>query len=69
MLAETLDAKLFEVGDLVQLKSSGPMMTVERVFDDKCASGGAFVNVHCIWFDHESTLCSGKFPAASLRKN
>lgn len=41
----------FQVGDTVQLKSGGPIMTVEK------ASKG---EVTCVWFD-EKNQCQSKF--------
>jgi uncharacterized protein YodC (DUF2158 family) len=50
----------FKVGDIVQLKSGGPEMTVERV-----SSAGK--NVYwCQWFAGRK-LESGQFPADSLK--
>jgi uncharacterized protein YodC (DUF2158 family) len=48
----------FNVGDVVQLKSSGPLMTVESIDDD---------GVHnCTWFQ-ERELKKGHFPEATLK--
>lgn len=46
----------FNVGDKVQLKSGGPVMTVESV-----SSG----NVTCLWFAGSESKCQA-FPAATL---
>jgi len=46
----------FKVGDLVQLKSEGPVMTVEKLFDGSC---------RCQWFGGRK-LEGGIFPFDSL---
>lgn len=48
-------------GDIVQLKSGGPHMTVQEV-DDK--SNEAF----CRWFDSTNTLKDAEFPTHMLKK-
>jgi uncharacterized protein YodC (DUF2158 family) len=55
------DSTEFQPGDIVQLKSGGPRMTVEH-FDP--GSGNEY---ECQWFDG-GALQSGFFPAASLVK-
>lgn len=47
----------FNVGDVVRLKSGGPKMTVDDVFQEG--------NMRCQWFAG-SKLEYGVFPAASL---
>lgn len=49
---------LFEVGKIVKLKSGGPEMTVEKVFEDRDT-------YRCQWFAGKK-LESGVFPADSL---
>jgi uncharacterized protein YodC (DUF2158 family) len=52
----------FKVGDVVQLKTGGPLMTVidpGRTVDGK-------VVVRCAWFD-ERKPCSNVFPADTLK--
>lgn len=52
----------FVAGDQVQLKSGGPVMTVERVDDS---------NVICIWFQGKSpneSVAKEKFPSVVLNK-
>jgi uncharacterized protein YodC (DUF2158 family) len=47
----------FNVGDTVQLKSGGPIMTVEELGSDNY--------VCCLWFE-KSKMERGNFPAATL---
>ncbi|NWJ65335.1 DUF2158 domain-containing protein [Vibrio parahaemolyticus] len=49
---------MFEVGDVVTLKSGSPEMTVVGL-----DFGG---NLICNWFDSKQELKSGSFPSASL---
>jgi uncharacterized protein YodC (DUF2158 family) len=49
-------ADSFKVGDVVQLKSGGPMMTVEEVEER---------TVFCIWFD-KTERKAGRFNPATL---
>lgn len=51
---------VLEIGDVVQLKSGGPQMTVEGVSSDKS-------RVSCIWFSDESVKKDG-FQTQSLQK-
>jgi uncharacterized protein YodC (DUF2158 family) len=48
----------FKVGDVVQLKSGGPRMTIMRVED-----GGYYF---CKWFDNKGAIGQGEFPGAAL---
>lgn len=48
----------FKVGDIVQLKSGGPPMTVKALDGD---------DVICMWFEGKRTL-DGRFPAETLGK-
>ncbi len=54
------NTKTFKVGDIVQLKSGGPKMTV---YNPDTLSG----EVYCQWFAG-SKLDSGEFPKDSLIK-
>ena len=56
-----MEAKVFKTGDVVQLKSGGPKMTVKQY--TALASGGS--NVRCQWFEggkHQEA----SFPGESL---
>jgi uncharacterized protein YodC (DUF2158 family) len=53
----------FAIGDVVQLKSGGPQMTVKYVEDPSPAGSTA---VHCVWFDG-TKLCSEMFHPATLK--
>ena len=50
-------ADTFSIGDVVQLKSGGPVMTVESVDSDG--------SVYCAWFDSKEKK-TGVFPAAAV---
>lgn len=43
----------FQVGDVVQLKSGGPAMTVSFVGEKKFAHGQVVPIVACTWFERE----------------
>ena len=47
-------------GDVVRLKSGGPLMTVERVFDREHPFA------RCIWFDARGTVHSACLELAAL---
>ena len=49
----------FEVGDTVQLKSGGPIMTVEALMG---------VDIFCTWFDEQKQLQREEFDSAVLKK-
>jgi len=53
-------ANKFKIGDIVQLNSGGPEMTVKTILD---SAGG---NYRCQWFAGKK-LESGDFPLASLK--
>jgi len=48
----------FKIGEVVQLKSGGPLMTVEDI--------NAHDMINCIWFDGRGRK-SAAFPAATLK--
>jgi uncharacterized protein YodC (DUF2158 family) len=50
----------FQVGDVVQMKSGGPTMTINAVNNN----GELF----CQWFDKDGALKTGHFQAAQLKK-
>jgi uncharacterized protein YodC (DUF2158 family) len=50
-----------KVGDVVQLKSGGPRMTVNSVGDDN-----GVMSAWCSWFDSKQQEKSGVFPVSSL---
>lgn len=53
----------FEPGDVVLLKSGGPLMTVNKVAKDM----GGVEKVWCDWFE-KTSLKHGTFSPASLEK-
>lgn len=50
----------FNIGDTVQLKSGGPIMTVD-------GDGNYGIGVMCKWFDTNQELKSNSFAEASLK--
>jgi len=55
-------AKIFEPGDIVQLKSGGPNMTVIDVWPEFL-----FAEIWCKWFDDKNDTKEGSFPAVALK--
>ena len=55
----------FKSGDVVQLKSGGPKMTVDWVGEGTMGSGYV---AYCEWFDEKNKVCGKAFPPASLVK-
>ncbi len=61
-------SKIFNVGDVVMLKSSGEIMTVDEVtqkFDDGVPLDG--FNCKCVWFDNTNSKFEW-FDQLSLQK-
>jgi uncharacterized protein YodC (DUF2158 family) len=56
--------KKFKAGDIVQLKSGGPKMTVR--FYDQNFGGSESDDVLCEWFDAKAELKYAKFNQESL---
>jgi uncharacterized protein YodC (DUF2158 family) len=52
----------FKPGDVVKLKSGGPVMTVERVETE--SENRVFV--YCVWFDDKHKQVRGHFSPAAL---
>jgi uncharacterized protein YodC (DUF2158 family) len=50
-----------KVGDIVQLKSGGPKMTVDRIFKDAFGAMAA----RCSWFEENKPMTQS-FPLTSL---
>lgn len=50
--------KGFEVGQTVELKSGGPVMTITSITGDQ---------ITCDWFVNKHKHSSGTFPSASLK--
>jgi uncharacterized protein YodC (DUF2158 family) len=53
-------AETFKNGDVVQLKSGGPKMTV----NGSMANG----SLHCVWFDKDLNVSNANFFSAALVK-
>lgn len=54
---------MFQLGDVVRLKSGSPLMTVERV-----EGSGDSAMIGVLWFDGKQEPHSGSYPAATLEK-
>jgi uncharacterized protein YodC (DUF2158 family) len=54
----------FKIGDVVQLKSGGPIMTVTGFGKDNNANE----RVNCTWFDDKDNEKNGAYPAEALQK-
>ena len=46
-----------QTGDIVELKSGGPMMTISY----QASTGSLGVFWRCVWFDIDEKLCEGLF--------
>lgn len=57
----------FQVGDVVQLNSGGPEMTVSFVGENEFPHGGKVPVVQCTWFEGKK-LNKEKFAPTLLRK-
>lgn len=55
-------AEQFKIGDVVQLASGGPKMTVNYV-----DVGHKPFKIWCLWFDRSEEVKKGEFSADSLR--
>ena len=56
----------FKAGDIVELKSGGPTMTIESI--DVEHMGGTTQGVYCSWFDEKNKPQRKWFPLTSLEK-
>ncbi len=52
-----------KVGDVVELKSGGPQMTIESIYDF-----GGVDRASCVWFDGTERK-EGNFPVDTLKKS
>lgn len=50
----------YQAGDVVQLKSGGPKMTVEKTTGVKM--------VHCVWFDKDGNEKKGQYNEDTLKE-
>ena len=57
-------ADQFKLGDTVQLKSGGPVMTVTYVGS---LNPGSKPSVSCSWFDEKNQQQHGRWPAEALK--
>jgi uncharacterized protein YodC (DUF2158 family) len=58
-MANETDSGSFKDGDIVELKSGGPAMTVERAISAS--------TIKCVWFDASGALKRDQFGASSLK--
>ena len=56
----------FKEGDVVQLKSGGPPMTIKEIADYSVDESGS-LSASCVWFDGKNP-CTGIFPLPALQK-
>ena len=54
----------FKIGDVVELKSGGPRMTVTGHGQD----GNGNVRANCTWFDKDHNEKNGAFPPEALER-
>lgn len=57
-------AQELKAGDVVQLNSGGPQMTIARLFEDVDNEQLAI----CVWFDRQGEKQEGEFKTISLTK-
>lgn len=57
----------FQVGDVVELKSGGPTMTVEKVGRLARSMAEAYEGASCVWYDG-SKMIRENFPIEALDK-
>lgn len=63
MTPETLPTPKFAIGDVVQLKSGGPLMTVSDLdVDDN-------LKIECMWFYDNANSSAADFNPECLRKS
>jgi uncharacterized protein YodC (DUF2158 family) len=53
-----------KAGDVVQLKSGGPKMTVEKIYQTPSRK----TMVHCKWFDKDNNIKAESFEPGSLQQ-
>lgn len=54
----------FNIGDVVQLKSGGPHMTVQHICDGSGYSNRG--DIECIWFDVNGAFTHGAFHPSTV---
>lgn len=59
---------MFKAGDVVQLKSGGPLMTVTGISDIRKDSELLCQRVWVVWFDAHDKLCSDELKSTTLEK-
>lgn len=55
-----MDQDEYTIGEVVQLKSGGPLLTVQRLDPEN-------MYVQCVWFDGDSKLQQGNFKSYTLK--
>lgn len=58
--------KLPQPGDLVRLRSGGPLMTFVRPQRPEHAKPGEPEEAYCVWFSNDGVAQAGTFPLTAL---
>jgi len=64
----TENIELFKIGDVVQLKSGGPLMTIRSILNKNDAFNLGNDDYACQWFDDKNTLITKPFIHAALKQ-
>ena len=62
-----MDQQTFKVGDVVQLRSGGPPMTVSQIIERPNLEE-IVKALHCQWFNDQQNLCGEDFLASVLKE-
>jgi uncharacterized protein YodC (DUF2158 family) len=57
----------FKIGDVVELKSGGPKMTIDNIGDYSLMGSAGHDQAHCVWFEKTKRI-TGTFEFAVLKK-
>ncbi len=64
----TENIEQFKIGDVVQFKSGGPLMTIKRILNKNDEFNLDNDDYVCQWFDDKNTLMTKSFIHAVLKK-